>query len=57
MIAKEIHVTFTGTSKHLILLHNLDVLKNDGKDGHVYYSLNVSMPKDARRAVGLLLKS
>jgi len=55
-VAREIHVTFKGTSQHLILLHNLDVLRNVGKAGHVFYSLNREMPADVKRAVDLMLK-
>jgi len=54
-IAQQIHVTFRGTSQHLILLSNLNILKNEGRDGHVYYSLNDRMPKDAKRAIALFL--
>ncbi len=55
-VAREIHVTFKGTSQHLILFHTLDVLRNVGKAGHVFYSLNREMPADVKRAVDLMLK-
>jgi len=55
-IAPEIHVTFTGTSKHLILMRNLDVLESDGKAGHVYYSLNKNLPADLKAAIHLFIK-
>jgi DNA-binding transcriptional ArsR family regulator len=55
-IAVSIHVSLPGTSKHLILLHNLDILKNDGKDGHVFYLLNDSLPSDIKKAINLFLK-
>ncbi len=55
-IASEIKVSFSGTSKHLILLHNLDILSNQGKDGHVFYSFNYDMPSDIKRAVQIFLK-
>lgn len=54
-IAAEIDISFKGTSKHLILLHNLDVLNNEGRDGHVFYSINQDMPHDVRRAVKLFV--
>lgn len=54
-VAREIHVSFKGTSKHLILLHNLDILKNVGKAGHVYYSLNRDMPQDIKNVVNYFL--
>lgn len=45
-IAAEINISLKATSKHLIMLHNLDVLESVGKEGHVLYSLNFRMPKD-----------
>jgi DNA-binding transcriptional ArsR family regulator len=54
-IAAEIDISFKGTSKHLILLHNLDVLENQGRDGHVFYSFNQNMPKDVRKAINPFL--
>lgn len=54
-VAREIHISFKATSKHLILLHNLDVLKNIGKAGHVFYSLNRDMPRDIKPIVRLFL--
>ena len=50
-IAAEIDISFKGTSKHLILLHNLDVLANRGRDGHVYYSFNRNLPADIKKIV------
>lgn len=55
-IAVEIGISFTAISKHLILLHNLDVLENKGIQGHVFYSLNRKMPSDIKRAVNLFLR-
>jgi DNA-binding transcriptional ArsR family regulator len=55
-IAREIHVTFHGTSRHLNLLSALNILSNEGKAGHVFYSLNPKMPAAARKAVDLVLK-
>ncbi|MDO8601615.1 MAG: metalloregulator ArsR/SmtB family transcription factor [bacterium] len=54
-IARDIHVTFRGTSRHLNLLYAMDLLTNDGHSGHVYYSLNKKMPADAKRAVELVI--
>lgn len=54
-IAREIHISLNATSKHLILLHNLDVLKNIGKAGHVFYSFNREMPQDIKTVVRLFL--
>lgn len=55
-ISREIRVSFKGTSKHLILLHNLDILSNQGKDGHVYYAFNHDMPSDIKRVVQNFLR-
>lgn len=55
-IAREIDISLKGTSKHLILLHGLDILTARGKDGHVYYDYNRAMPSDARRAIEVFLR-
>lgn len=52
-IAAEIGISLKGTSKHLILLDNLEVLASQGKSGHVYYSFNFDVPKDFRKAIDL----
>ena len=54
-ISKEIGISFRATSQHLIILRNLDVLDGTGKQGHVYYSLNKTLPKDLRRALDLFI--
>lgn len=54
-IAGSLAISQKATSKHLIQLHNLGVLDNEGRDGHVFYFLNRhDMPKDFRRVIGLL---
>lgn len=53
-IAEQIDISPKATSKHLIILHNLDVLESKGKEGHVLYSLNPKMPRDFRRILGNL---
>ena len=55
-IAEEIDISPKGTSKHLIILHGLDILTARGKDGHVYYDYYRSMPADVRRAIEVFLK-
>ena len=54
-IAATIHVTLQGASRHLRLLSNAYVLDENGKDGHVYYSVHPKMPADFKKAVGLFL--
>lgn len=48
-IAKILNISFTATSNHLIMLKNLDILDSQGTAGHVFYSLNKSMPSDFRK--------
>ena len=52
-IAKEIGISLNATSKHLIILSSLDVLEGKGHSGHVFYSLNLEMPKDLEKATVL----
>lgn len=52
-ISAELGISLKATSKHLILLHNLDVLSAKGERGHIYYSLNHSTPKDLLDAIRL----
>ena len=53
-IAGELKISQKATSKHLIILHHLDVLHSIGSEGHVFYFLNMDMPKDFDRVVKLL---
>ena len=53
-IAREIHLSQKATSKHLIILHNHDVLHSVGRDGHVFYYINTDIPKDLGKVVKLL---
>jgi len=45
-IAIKIHVTVTGTSKHLIHLEKMDILERSGRAGQVFYSLNKNMDQN-----------
>jgi len=54
-IADELKISLTATSKHLIILQNLDVLESTGKQGHVFYSLSARIPKDLKRSINLFL--
>ena len=54
-IAAALKISFTATSNHLVMLHKLDVLDADGKDGHVFYSLNVSMPQGFSKIIKLFI--
>jgi len=52
-IAEELDISHKATSKHLILLHNLDVLTNKGKDNRVEYWLNPNIPTDIKNTIKL----
>lgn len=56
-LAREINISLKSTSKHLIILKNLDILEAQGKQGHVHYSLNLNPPGDIRKALKLFLRS
>lgn len=56
-IAERIGISFRGTSQHLIILHNLDVLESEGIKGHVYYSINPKMPKDIAFVIDFFLRN
>ncbi len=52
-IAHHLDISLKATSKHLIILHNLDVLDSKGKDNRVFYWLNAEMPKDIKQVIKL----
>ena len=54
-IAGTLKISITATSNHLIMLQKLDVLEVEGKDGHVFYSLNARMPQDFARTTRLFI--
>ncbi len=56
-IADILDISLKATSKHLIILHNLDVLSSKGRDNRVYYWINPDMPGDIKRAVKLFAKT
>ncbi len=53
-IATKINVSIKSTSRHLMILRNLDLLEAEGKEGHVFYSFNKNIPADLKRAIGLI---
>ena len=55
-ITAELEISFVATSRHLIFLRDLEVLDNEGKQGHVFYFLNRRMPLDIQKAIGLFIK-
>ncbi len=54
-ISKELDISLKATSQHLIILQNLDVLEAEGKQGHVYYTLNKGLPTDLKNSIKLFL--
>ncbi len=54
-ISEKIGISLNATSKHLIILSNLDVLESQGRDGHVFYKLNPNLPRDIKRSISLFI--
>lgn len=55
-IAEELDISFKATSKHLLMLHDLDILNSTGKSGQVFYSLNrKNMPSDIKQTIALFI--
>lgn len=52
-VADELDISPKATSKHLIILHNLDVLNSKGKDNRVEYWLNSDLPADIKKTIKL----
>lgn len=52
-IADELDISLKATSKHLIILQNLDVLDCKGKNNRVFYFLHKDIPKDFQKAINL----
>lgn len=52
-IAKKIGVSLKSTSRHLFILKNLELLESEGKNGHVFYSMNENAPTDFGQAIKL----
>ncbi len=52
-ISQEIKVSLKSTSRHLFILKNLELLESEGKNGHVFYSMNKNAPADFKQAIKL----
>ena len=52
-ISEEIGVSLKSTSRHLFILKNLELLDSEGKNGHVFYSMNKNAPSDFKQAIKL----
>jgi len=55
-IAKKLDISFAGTSRHLIILRNFEVLQSEGKENHVNYYINSKIPKDFELVIKTILK-
>lgn len=54
-IAGKIKVSIKSTSRHLMILRNLELLDSEGKNGHVFYSINKNASADMMKAVKLFI--
>ncbi len=54
-IAAKIKVSIKSTSRHLMILRNLDLLEGEGREGHVFYSLSETIPEDIKKAIKLFV--
>ncbi|OGZ71952.1 MAG: hypothetical protein A2908_02635 [Candidatus Staskawiczbacteria bacterium RIFCSPLOWO2_01_FULL_38_12b] len=52
-ISQEIKVSLKSTSRHLFILKNMELLESEGKNGHVFYSINKNAPVDFKQAIKL----
>ena len=54
-ISCKLGISIKATSKHLIILQNLDLLENEGKTGRVFYKFSKSAPPDFKSIIKLLV--
>ena len=53
-VTKELGISIKNTSRNLIILQNIDILKSQGKSDHVYYEINPEVDKDIKQILNLL---
>jgi len=53
-ISYKLGISLKATSKHLIILQNLDLLESEGKTGRVFYKFSKSTPTDFRQIIKLI---
>lgn len=56
-IAIKIKVSIKSTSRHLMILRNMELLDAEGRNGRVFYSLNKAIPEDIKRAIKLFVNT
>lgn len=47
-IARKINLSFKATSKHLAILSSVDILDNNKRSLHIFYSLSARCPSTAK---------
>lgn len=55
-IARQIHVSIKGTSKHVLQLHGLGILDRNGRNGQVFYSLHKIIDSPTRSILDKILR-
>ncbi|KKP31856.1 MAG: hypothetical protein A2360_02360 [Candidatus Staskawiczbacteria bacterium RIFOXYB1_FULL_32_11] len=53
-ISNRLDISIKSTSKHLIILQNLNLLEGEGKNGRVFYKFSKSAPSDFKNIIKLL---
>jgi DNA-binding transcriptional ArsR family regulator len=53
-ISDKLGISLKSTSKHLIILQNLNLLESEGKSGHVFYKFSKIIPADFKNIIKLL---
>ncbi len=56
-IARRIHLSFTSTSKHLLMLHHLDIVERRQENLSVYYRLAESLPPAVKQVIAIISNS
>ncbi len=54
-ISEELKISLKATSRHLIIMQNLDILESEGKDGFVHYSLSKDIPEDFKKVLKIFI--
>ena len=56
-IARRINLSLTSTSKHLLILHQLDIVERRQENLNVYYRLGESLPHLVKQVVSIISNS
>ena len=55
-ISQKLRITFSATSRHLIILQRVGVLETEGTAGHVFYFIRQDIPNDFRKVLSVFIK-